>query len=374
MDLTQYREQIDAIDSQIVELYEKRMEVAKGIAEYKLSVGKKVFDKQREVEKLEKVSSLAHSEFNAKGVKELFEQIMSVSRKLQYGLLAEHGSMGKLPFIAVDELETENIRVVYQGAPGAYSQAAMFQYFGEDVNCVHVDTFKDALSCIEEGSADYAVLPIENSTAGIVSEVYDRLLEFEAYIVAEQDIKIEHCLMATPGTKKEQIQRVYSHAQSLIQSAQYLQQYDWQQISMKNNAFAANKVAMEKDVTQAAIAGEHAAKIYGLEILEKGINQEVDNTTRFVVVSNQKIFKKSAKKVSVCFEVPHKSGSLYHMLSHFIYNDLNLTKIESRPIPDRSWEYRFFVEFEGNLADAAVKNALRGLREEARNMSILGNY
>lgn len=374
MDLTQYREQIDAIDSQIVELYEKRMEVAEGIAEYKLSVGKKVFDKQREVEKLEKVSSLAHSEFNAKGVKELFEQIMSVSRKLQYGLLAEHGSMGKLPFIAVDELETENIRVVYQGAPGAYSQAAMFQYFGEDVNCVHVDTFKDALSCIEEGSADYAVLPIENSTAGIVSEVYDRLLEFEAYIVAEQDIKIEHCLMATPGTKKEQIQRVYSHAQSLMQSAQYLQQYDWQQISMKNNAFAANKVAMEKDVTQAAIAGEHAAKIYGLEILEKGINQEVDNTTRFVVVSNQKIFKKSAKKVSVCFEVPHKSGSLYHMLSHFIYNDLNLTKIESRPIPDRSWEYRFFVEFEGNLADAAVKNALRGLREEARNMSILGNY
>ena len=374
MDLTQYREQIDAIDSQIVELYEKRMEVAKGIAEYKLSVGKKVFDKQREVEKLEKVSSLAHSEFNAKGVKELFEQIMSVSRKLQYGLLAEHGSMGKLPFIAVDELETDNIRVVYQGAPGAYSQAAMFQYFGENVNCVHVDTFKDALSCIEEGSADYAVLPIENSTAGIVSEVYDRLLEFEAYIVAEQDIKIEHCLMATPGTKKEQIQRVYSHAQSLLQSAQYLQQYDWQQISMKNNAFAANKVAMEKDVTQAAIAGEHAAKIYGLEILEKGINQEVDNTTRFVVVSNQKIFKKSAKKVSVCFEVPHKSGSLYHMLSHFIYNDLNLTKIESRPIPDRSWEYRFFVEFEGNLADAAVKNALRGLREEARNMSILGNY
>lgn len=374
MDLTQYREQIDEIDSQIVELYEKRMEVAKGIAEYKLSVGKKVFDKQREVEKLEKVSSLAHSEFNAKGVKELFEQIMSVSRKLQYGLLAEHGSSGKLPFIAVDELDAEGVRVVYQGAPGAYSQAAMFQYFGEDVNCVHVDTFKDALSCIEEGSADYAVLPIENSTAGIVSEVYDRLLEFEAYIVAEQDIKIEHCLMVTPGTKKEQIQRVYSHPQSLMQSAQYLGQYDWQQISMKNNAFAAEKVAREKDATQAAIAGEHAAKIYGLEVLEKGINQETDNTTRFVVVSNQKIFKKSAKKVSVCFEVPHKSGSLYHMLSHFIYNDLNLTKIESRPIPDRNWEYRFFVEFEGNLADPAVKNALRGLREEARNMNILGNY
>lgn len=282
--------------------------------------------------------------------------------------------MDDFPFIAVEDLDREGARVVFQGAPGAYSQAAMFQYFGQDVDCIHVENFKDALSCIEEGSADYAVLPIENSTAGIVSEVYDRLLEFEAYIVAEQDIKIEHCLMVAPGTKKEQIQRVYSHPQSLMQSATYLQQYDWQQISMKNNAFAASKVATEKDVTQAAIAGEHAAKIYGLEVLEKGINQEVDNTTRFVVVSNQKIFRKNAKKVSVCFEVPHKSGSLYHMLSHFIYNDLNLTKIESRPIADRNWEYRFFVEFEGNLADPAVKNALRGLREEARNMNILGNY
>lgn len=374
MDLVQLREQIDEIDSQIVQLYERRMEVAKGVAEYKLSVGKKVFDKQREVEKLEKVSSLTHNDFNAKGVKELFEQIMSVSRKLQYGLLAEHGSSGRLPFIEVEELDVEGARVVFQGAPGAYSQAAMFHYFGEEVNCIHVDTFKDALSCIEEGSADFAVLPIENSTAGIVSEVYDRLVEFEAYIVAEQDIKIEHCLMVCPGTKKEQIQKVFSHAQSLMQSAQYLQQYDWQQISMKNNAFAAEKVAKEKDSSQAAIAGEHAAKIYGLEVLEKGINQEVDNTTRFIVVSNQKIFRKNAKKVSVCFEVPHKSGSLYHMLSHFIYNDLNLTKIESRPIADRNWEYRFFVEFEGNLADPAVKNALRGLREEARNLNILGNY
>ncbi len=374
MDLLELRKQIDEIDSQIVDLYERRMEVAKGVAEYKISVGKKVFDKQRELEKLEKVRSMTHNEFNAHGIEELFEQIMSMSRKLQYQLLAENGCIGKLPFIGVDEIETAKARVVFQGAPGAYSQAAMMQYFGDKVNAFHVDTFREAMSAIDEGSADFAVLPIENSTAGIVNEIYDLLVEFENYIVGEQIIKIEHCLMATPGTKKEDIKRVYSHAQSLMQSARYLNQHDWQQISMQNNAFAAQKVAQEGDKTQAAIAGEHAAKLYGLEILERGVNQSDSNSTRFIIVTNQKIFRKDAKKISICLEVPHKSGSLYHMLSHFIYNNLSMTKIESRPIEDRTWEYRFFIDFEGNLADGAVKNALRGLRDEARNMKILGNY
>ena len=371
MDLTELREEIDAA---IVELYEKRMEVCKNVAQYKIETGRKVFDRQREIEKLEKVKSMTHNDFNSHGVEELFEQLMSMSRKLQYQMLAEQGSLGKLPFIGVDRLDTKKARVVFQGSEGAYSQAAMFRFFGENVNSFHVETFRDAMSAIDEGSADFAVLPIENSTAGIVSEIYDLLVEYENYIVGEQIIKIEHCLMAAPGTKKEDIRRVYSHPQSLMQCARYLQNYDWQQISMKNNAFAAKKVSEEKDGTQAAIAGEHAAAIYGLEVLEKGINQSDTNSTRFIIVTNQKIFRKDAKKVSICFEVPHRSGSLYHMLSHFIYNNLNMTKIESRPIEDRNWEYRFFIDFEGNLADSAVKNALRGLREETRNMKILGNY
>ncbi len=374
MDLLELRQQIDAIDSKMVELFEKRMDVCRQVAEYKISVGKKVFDKQREAEKLAKVKSLTHSEFNGRGVEELFEQIMSISRKLQYQLLAENGSQGKLPFIGVDELETKKARVVFQGAEGAYSQAAMVKYFGDKINSFHVDTFRDAMSAIDEGSADFAVLPIENSTAGIVNEIYDLLQEYENYIVGEQIIPIEHCLLAVPGTKLTDIKTVYSHPQSLMQSSKFLANYDWQQISMQNNAFAAKKVSDEKDMTQAAIAGEYAGQLYGLEVLQKGINHSGTNSTRFIIVTNQKIFRKDAKKVSICFEVPHESGSLYHMLSHFIYNNLNMTKIESRPIEDRNWEYRFFIDFEGNLADSAVKNALRGLRDEARNMKILGNY
>ncbi len=374
MDLRKLREQIDGIDEQIVALYEKRMDISRQVAEYKIETGKKVFDRQREQEKLARVKILTHNEFNSHGVEELFEQIMSMSRKLQYQLLAEKTGMGRLPFIGVDELDTKKARVVFQGAEGAYSQAAMMTYFGDAVDSFHVDSFRDAMSAIDEGSADFAVLPIENSTAGIVSEIYDLLVEFENYIVGEQIIKIEHCLLGVPGAELSDIKRVYSHPQSLMQSARYLADHDWQQISMQNNAFAAAKVAKEGDKTQAAIAGEHAGKIYGLKVLKKGINHSGSNSTRFIIVTNQKIFRKDAGKVSICFEVAHESGSLYHMLSHFIYNNLNLTKIESRPIEDRNWEYRFFVDFEGNLADSSVKNALRGLREEARNMKILGNY
>lgn len=374
MDLSELRVQIDAIDKDIVELYERRMDICRQVAEYKIENGKKVFDKVREEEKIARVKSLTHNAFNSVGIQELFEQIMSMSRKLQYQLLAEKGALGKLPFIAVDKLDQEGARVVFQGAEGAYSQTAMRQYFGDKISSMHVDTFRDAMAAIEEGSADFAVLPIENSTAGIVSEIYDLLVEYENYIVGEQIIKIEHCLLGLPGTKLEEIHTVYSHPQSLMQSARFLSEHDWKQISMQNNAFAARKVAEEQDRSQAAIASAYAGETYGLEVLKRGVNQSSSNSTRFIIVTNQKIFKKDAKKISICFEVPHESGSLYHMLSHFIYNGLNICKIESRPIEDRTWEYRFFLDFEGNLSDSAVKNALRGLRDEARNMKILGNY
>lgn len=374
MDLLELRNELDGIDKRIVELYEKRMNVCGQVAEYKIETGKRVFDKEREKQKLEAVRALTHNEFNAYGVTELFEQIMAMSRKLQYRLLAEHDSVGKLSFSKVDHFDTSKCRVVFQGAEGAYSQAAMIQYFGEGVNCFHVDTFRDAMLAIDEGSADFAVLPIENSSAGIVSEIYDLLVEFENYIVGEQIIPINHCLLGCEGTKISDIKTVYSHAQSLMQSAHYLQEKGWQQISMKNNAFAAQKVAEDKNPTEAAIASEYAAKVYGLEILEKGVNDLKENSTRFIIITNQKVFSKDASKISLCFEVNHESGALYHALSHLIYNGLNMTKIESRPLEGRNWEYRFFVDFEGNMEDSAVKNALRGLREETRNMKILGNY
>ena len=219
------------------------------------------------------------------------------------------------------------------------------------------------------------MLPIENSSAGIVSSIYDLLVEFENYIVGEQVMKIENCLMSVKGAKLSDIRTVYSHPQALMQSAKYLEEHrEWQQISMLNTAEAARMVAREQDPSKAAIANSLAAKLYDLEILEPEMCSNAANSTRFIIVTNQKIYRKDAGKISICFEIPHESGSLYHAMSHFIYNGLNMCKIESRPIEGRNWEYRFFLDFEGNLNDSAVKNALRGLRDETRNMRILGNY
>lgn len=373
--LEELRVQLDGIDNEIARLFEERMKVCAEVGEYKIQNGKKVLDRQRENNKLADVASKVSGEFNKKGIQELYTQLMSMSRKLQYQKLVEAGALGRLPFIQIESLEKEKARVVFQGVEGAYGQAAMFNYFGENCNSFHVRTFRDAMEAIEEGSADYAVLPIENSSAGAVNEMYDLLGEFENYIVAETIIPITHTLAGIPGTKLEEVKRVYSKAEALMQTTHFLDEHaDWQRISVVNTAVAAKKVATEQEKEQVAVCSAYAAKLQGLEVLVDNINDEPNNSTRFVIVTNQKVYLKDANKISISFELPHESGSLYRILSHFIYNDLNMTKIESRPIEGRNWEYRFFLDFEGNMEQPAVKNALRGLREETRNLRILGNY
>ncbi len=374
MDLDEIRSKLDDCDAKMLELFVKRMELVDKVADSKIASGKAVLDKQRENEKLAKVASMVEGDINEEGARELFSLLMSMSRKLQYRKLTEKGRHINVSFIPTGDIRKGDPRVVFQGDKGAYSQIAMREYFGEGVDSINVPTFRAAMTAISEGSADYAVLPIENSTAGIVSEIYDLLAEYENYIVAEQVISIEHCLMGVKGSSVSDIKTVFSHPQSLMQSARFLEKYDWKQISMPNNAFAAKKVSDEGDRTQAAIASALAAEVYGLDILEKGVNSAENNSTRFIIVSGQKIYMENAGKISICFEVPHESGSLYNCLGHFIFNGLNISKIESRPIEGRKWEYRFFLDFEGNLSDPAVRCALTGLREEARYLRVLGNY
>ena len=374
-DLKKIREEIDEIDSRIVSLYEERMRRTTEVAEYKISVGKQVLDKEREKEKLAKVKGLVQEEENRYGVGELFEQIMAMSRKRQYQLLNQYGQGQKLGFVQVEQLPFTAHKVVYQGTEGAYSQLAMQAYFGEEIDNYHVETWRDAMEAIRKGEADYAVLPIENSSAGIVGENFDLLVEYDNCIVAEQTIKIEHALLGLPGTELSDITCVYSHPQALMQSVDFLDEHrEWERVTMKNTAVAAKKVLEDNQKNQAAIASSVTAEIYGLEILKDHINYSDENSTRFIIVAGKQICLKDASKVSLCFEVSHESGSLYRMLSHFMFNNLNMVKIESRPIKDRSFEYRFFVDLEGNLQDGAVQNALKGLLEEALYVKVLGNY
>ena len=374
MDLLECRNKLDVIDKKIVKLFEERMDICGKVAETKIASGKAVYDAEREKQKLDAVSAMADSEFNQVAVRELFSQMMSISRKYQYSILAEHGRAMKLGFERLDQLPMEGVRVVHQGVEGAYSHAAAIQYFGEKAEIYHVARFEDAMKEVQLGNADYAVMPIENSSAGAVIDMYDLLTRYDNYIVAETFLPVNHALLGVPGAKLSDVKTVFSHPQALMQCSAFLNDNGLKQISVENTAVAAKRVVEEGDKSQAAIASEIAGKLYGLELLKPSIQNNQGNTTRFVILANRKVYQKDAGKISLCFELPHTSGSLYNMLGNFIFNHVNMMMIESRPIPGKNWEYRFFVDIEGNLQDAGVKNALRGIGAEAQNFKILGNY
>ena len=367
LDLKEIRNKLDEIDTQLVELFEKRMALCSDVAEFKIQTGKKVYDGEREHQKLEAVTAMADTDFNKKGVYELFSQIMTISRKLQYGLLIRHGQVLETGFTKVDSLKKEGARIAYQGVEGSYGHGAALQYFDQDADVYHVKSMEDAMVEVEEGRADFAVLPIENSSAGAVSDNYDLLVKHNVYIVGETELPVTHALLGLPNAALEDIRQVYSHPQALMQCSQYLNSHrQWRQVSLENTAVSAKKVLEDGDVTQAAVASEIAGKLYGLKVLEPAINYNKNNVTRFIILAKNPVYQEGANKISICFECAHKSGTLYNML--------NMLMIESRPIPGRSWEYRFFVDVEGNLSDPAVQNALKGIAEEAATLRILGNY
>lgn len=265
-------------------------------------------------------------------------------------------------------------KVVYQGVEGAYSHIVTKKLF-PDINTENVNTFEDAIKEVLDGNALYCVVPIENSSAGIVTDVYDLLLKKDVVIVAEYDLHISHCLLGTKDADIEDVKTVYSHPQALMQCASYLREHtDWSQVSFLNTAVSAKKVKDDNSKAQAAIASELSANIYDLKILDRSINRNSNNTTRFVVLSKEKIFSDSSNKLSLILELPHEKGMLYNILGIFVLNGLNLVKIESRPIPEKTFEYRFFIDIEGNLNSPNVSNVLEILKEKVPFLKVLGNY
>ncbi len=373
IDLAESRIKIDEIDRQMVELFEKRMELAMDIADYKKSVGKPIFDAAREEEKLATLRAMTGSEFNKKAVADLFKQIMSMSRRLQYMLLESQESLG---FTEVKHFpRNKDTQIAFYGERGSYTEQAMLEYFNTEVSGLPMETFEEVMQAVQGGQAEYGVLPIENSSTGTLADIFDLLSEYSVYIIGEHMVKIEHNLWGLPGAKLSDIKQVYSHKQGLLQCSQFLSMHpQMQQIVGGSTAGSARKVLEEQDITQAAIASRRAGEYLGLSLLQEAIHNEDHNTTRFIIISSQRIYSETAERTSICFALPHKSGSLYHLLSHFIYNNINLTKIESRPISGKAFAYRFYVDIEGGLENPAVKNALHCISEEALEMKILGSY
>ena len=373
--VNQVRDEIKDVDYQIAELFEKRMKYPAALAEAKKAEGAPIYDKNREDEKLADITKNRSNPFIVKGLEEIFIQMMSISRKYQYHLVHQRDRYIENYFTEVPELVMfPDTRVVYAGVPGSFTCMACEKFFGEDVDHYGVAKFKEVALALNNGDADYGVLPIENSSAGDVTGVYDILLENDVCMVGEVFVKVDHCLLGCPGSTIEGIKTVYSHPQGLMQCAPYLEKLDVEQKSVDNTAIAAEMVAKRNNPEEAAIASRLAAKLYGLEILDESINFEDSNVTRFVVLSKKRQYTKDAGKISISFSLLHESGTLYNILSHFIYNDLNLSHIESVPLPDKQWEYRFYIDITGNLHDPAVRNALQGVRAEVADFKILGNY
>ena len=378
-ELKQYRAEIDAIDRRLTDLFRQRMAVVDKVGRYKLERGIPVLDPAREREVLAEKAARVTDAADRADVTAIFENLMAISRRRQRKLIHEGGGNPgydrcKQALAAVRE-PVDKPRVVYQGVAGAYSEMACINFFGDTSENVGVEQFEDAFRAVKEGRADYAVLPIENSTSGAIRQVYDLMSEYDCYIVGETTVKVEHCLMAPRGASLDTVTHVYSHEQALFQSDRFLNaRPDWVQVPCGDTAGAAQFVAGTGDITKAAICSERAAELYGLEILYRGTNHNANNTTRFVVVSPAMELRAGADKISTVFSLPHEAGSLHRIMSIFAVNGLNMTKLESRPMPGHSWEYMFFLEFHGSLTAPEMDGILHELGQTTAEFRVLGNF
>ncbi len=378
MSLDEYRKEIDAIDRQIIELFRQRMGVTAQVGQYKAAHHLPVLDQERERQVLQNKGELAGEALRPAAIT-LYETIMALSRRQQRDLLgAGVDNPGLQRYLAARAQSREPVaepRVVYQGVPGAYSEQACLNFFGEGVYAEGREQFEDCFQALKEGQADSAVLPIENSSTGAIRQIYDLLTQYECYMVGETTVKVEHCLMAPKGATLDTITHVYSHEQGLFQSERYLNAHpNWHQVPHADTAGAAQMVAASGDVTKAAICAERAAALYGLTVLARGINHNSHNTTRFVVVSPKMETRPGADKISTIFVLPHETGSLHEVLTIFSVHGLNLVKLESRPMRERSWEYMFFLEFTGNLDQPETADALHELTQTTGDFRVLGNF
>lgn len=376
--LKDLRQQIDGVDQQLVELFRQRMDLTRQVGQYKLEHNLPVLDQERERQVLQNKGALAGKALRP-AVITLFQTIMALSRRQQRdmaGQEVDNPGLRQLQQAKVTLRQpVERPRVVYQGMPGAYSEQAVIKFFGQGVDANGLEQFEDPFLALREGQADYAVLPIENSSTGAIRQIYDLLTQYECYIVGEITVKVEHCLMALKGATLDTITHVYSHEQGLFQCERYLNAHpNWRQVPQADTAGSARMVAASGDLTKGAICSARAAELYGLDILARGINHNSQNTTRFVVVSPRMELREGADKISTLFVLPHEAGSLYEILTILAIHGLNMVKLESRPLPQRSWEYMFFLEFNGNLDDKATHDALHELAQTSGQFRVLGNF
>ncbi len=265
------------------------------------------------------------------------------------------------------------MKVAFQGEPGAYSEQAVFDYFGE-VETLPCEAFDVVFNSVASGASDAGLIPIENSLAGSIHQNYDLLLRHDLYITGEYLLRVQHCLIALPDVKKEQIKTVISHPQALGQCAAYLRGLGVKVESGYDTAGSVKLLRNSGAPDTAAIASRRAAEIYGMQILEEGIEDNPENYTRFLAISRTAAIPEGEAKTSIVFTLKNQPGALFKALSVFALRDIDLTKIESRPLQGKPWEYLFYIDFAGATHDETTRKALDHLDEYALTLRVLGSY
>lgn len=376
MDLSHYREQIDRIDDELIQLFAQRMETAAQIAACKREMGKSVMDAKREREKLADIMEKTPENFREYAVS-LYSLIFELSRSYQHRILDTGSQLTEQIMDAIEHTEPlfpQNAIVACQGVEGAYSQLACEKLFRLP-NIFYFSSFDSVFSAIEKGLCRYGIIPLENSTAGSVNKVYDLMMRHNFRIVRSVRLKVDHSLLAKPGTKLSDIREIYSHEQAISQCASFLQGLSGVKIiPCENTAMAAKMVSEAEGNTAAALSSRSCMKLYGLECLKESVQDRGNNYTRFICISKELEIYPGANRTSLMMVLPHTPGSLYKVLSRFYALGINMNKLESRPIPERDFEFMFYFDLDTSVYSPQFIQLMGEMQNICEEFSYLGSY
>lgn len=373
MDLKDIRAEIDEIDGQLLELLLRRMNCSEEVAKYKAENNMPIFNNEREQQIIDKVT--ANSGRYADCTRILFQNIMEISRGLQHDIIGSGKEIRNLFDSAEKSVKINETheKVACFGSAGSNTHIALMKLFPQS-KPVFYSKFNNVFEALAKKEAEYGIIPIENSSAGSVIDVYDLMLQYRYYIVSAADIKINHCIAGLENAELSDIREVYSKDQALAQCSSFIDEHNISPMLYTSTSAAAKMVSESGNKAFAAVCSKYAAKEYGLKVFAEGIQNDENNCTRFIVISRTPIISAEADRISLCFSVAHIKGSLCSVLSRFSSHGLNLTKIESRPMLGKSFEYLFYLDFTGNAQSEHIKNLLCSLSEELPEFSFLGNY
>ncbi|MBQ9764618.1 MAG: prephenate dehydratase [Lachnospiraceae bacterium] len=378
MSLLEYRNQIDELDAKLLKLFEDRMVLAKQIADYKKENNMAVLDSGREREKLAGITNAAKPDM-AEYDRNLFTVIMDLSKAYQRRLNRVENTVTEQIKAAIDANSNKMLPkhpvVACQGVEGAYSQIAADKIFQKNANIVYLQNFEGVFAAVDSGMCRYGVLPLENSTAGSVTRIYDLMMKYNFYIVKSMRLKVEHNLLVKEGVNEEDIKEIFSHEQAISQCSEFLKNYPNAKVTVvENTAVAAKMVASSDRMDVAAISSRDCANLYGLKILKATVQDKGNNFTRFICISKDMEIYPGADRTSIMMAINHNPGELYKILSRFYALGINLTKLESRPMPDRNFEFMFYFDLETSVYSEEFIQIVSDLSDSCEQFKYLGSY